>query len=174
MTKKEYLTKASTTKIIYYCNNHLLNTQTKKLLFKGNACNGKIKFDRQKQLFYITHSHNAICNNNNPKIYDNIGEIQTNVYEFSNFKKDLINYLNRHHMITFKDFKIKANDYFLKNNFDFFVKKNTYANIYYPWRNNSKIFSWYSIFDNPTTNDNKTYLKDVSIKLYITTNIFFN
>lgn len=34
-------------------------------------------------------------------------------------------------MITFKDFRKKTNDYFLKNYFDFLSKKYTFANIYY-------------------------------------------
>ena len=73
-----------------------------------------------------------ICNTNKPQIYDNIGEIQENVYEFSDFKIHLINYLNRHPLITFKTFKKKAKILFLKGNFDLLLKKNTFANIYYP------------------------------------------
>ena len=74
MTKKEYLIKSSTYNIIYYCNNHLLNTQTKKLIFKGNACNGKIEYNRDNNKFFLIHSHNDILNTNKPQIYDNIGK----------------------------------------------------------------------------------------------------
>ncbi len=73
MIKKESLKTVSTTKIIYYCNNHLLIAQSKKFIHKGNACNGKIVFDRQNQSFDIEHYHNAIQYNNHSKIYDNIG-----------------------------------------------------------------------------------------------------
>lgn len=130
-------------------------------MFKGIAYNGRIEYNRYNHKLYLTHSHNDICNNNKPQIDDNIGEIKSNVYEFSDFKNHLINYLNKHPLITQKSFKEKVN-FFLKGNFDLLLKKNTFANIYYPWRNNSKLFSWFNIFDNIYINYNKIYLKDVS------------
>ena len=50
----------------------------------------------------------------------------------------------------------------MKNNYEFNVSKNTFKNIFYSWRRNSKLFSWYSIFDNSYTKDRTLYLKDVS------------
>ena len=44
--------------------------------------------------------------------------------------------------------------------FNFTLKKNTITNIYYPWRNNSKIFSSYSIFDNYKTVDDEIFMRD--------------
>ena len=117
----------------------------------------------------MTCNHNEICDGKNPRHYDNIGDIQKNVYAFSEFKNELIKYLNNHPLISFPNFKIIATKHFLNNKYDFYLKKNTFANIFYKWRNNSKIFSWLSIFDNCYTKDNMLYLRDVSIKLLYTT-----
>ena len=95
MTKKEYLIKSQVRIIRYYCTNHLLNTNTKKIAFKNNPSNGQLEYDRLKNEFYITFEHNNICENNNPVIYDNVGDIQKNVYNFSNFKSFLIDFLNK-------------------------------------------------------------------------------
>ena len=49
----------------------------------------------------------------------------------------------------------------MKNKYEFNVTKNTFNNIFYQWKRNSKIFSWNSIFDNCYTKDHSSYLKDV-------------
>lgn len=96
MTKKEYLIKSQVRIIRYYCTNHLLNTNTKKFLLKIiHVINSQLEYDRLKNEFYITFEHNNIKENNNPVIYDNVGDIQKNVYNFSNFKSFLIDFLNK-------------------------------------------------------------------------------
>ena len=56
-------------------------------------------------------------------------------------------------------FKKIAINKFLKNEYDFTLKKNTLSNIYYRWRSNYKVFNWISIFDNIYTLDDKLYLR---------------
>ena len=70
-------------------------------------------------------------------------------------------------MINLNSFKQKSIEYYMKNNYEFNVSKNTFKNIFYSWRRNSKLFSWYSIFDNSYTKDRTLYLKDVLQQLYI-------
>ena len=96
------------------------------------------------------------------KKYDNIAVINDNITKFADFKKILIDFLNHNPIINFNSFKQKSIEYYMKNNYEFNVSKNTFKNIFYSWRRNSKLFSWYSIFDNSYTKDRTLYLKDVS------------
>ena len=99
MTKKKDLLSSMKKEIIYYSTNHRINTINKKLLFKTNTWNGKITFKRNENNFYFNSEHNEICNNKNPKIYDNIANVKSNVYAFSNFKEELIKFLNMNLLI---------------------------------------------------------------------------
>lgn len=99
-----------------------------------------------------------------------IGDITINAYKFSEFKDKLLSFLNTNPLITYNLFKKHAFKYYLDNNFKFSIKKNTFNNIYYEWRKTSKIFNWYSIFDNTLTIDRGNYLKDVVTSLLYTSN----
>ena len=106
---KELQTK-TTTDIIYFCTNHRINTIKKKLLFKNNPVNGKIKFYRIKEQFYWIKNHNNTCDNRNPPIHDNITNVTKKIYGFDISKENMINYLNKNSLVTythFKDFAIE-------------------------------------------------------------------
>ena len=92
-------------------------------MFKNRPCNRQIEFDRNKEAFFMTCNHNELCDGKNPKHYDNIGDIQKNVYAFADFKNELISYLNIHPLILFQVFKKLATKHFLNNKCDFFKKK---------------------------------------------------
>ena len=92
MTKKYLLNNRNHNNIIYYCTNHRINTAYKKITFKNNPCNAKIVFKRNENNFYNKRKHNNICDNINPKIYDNVGDITENVYRYNDYKKNLLNY----------------------------------------------------------------------------------
>ena len=66
--------------------------------------------------------------------------------------------------MSFHIFKKYALKLFLKSNYSFQLKKNTLTNIYYPWKSNTKIFSWFTIFDNYKTNNDKIYFRDEATK----------
>ena len=108
--------------------------------------------------------HNKIYNNINKKIYDNLANIEESINKYGDFKKELIGILNSNPLISFYYFKKIAYNKFLKNVYDFTLK-NTLSNIYYPWKNNSKVFNWISIFDNIYALDDKLYLRDQHITL---------
>ena len=133
----------------------------KKIQYKKSPCNGGIEFLRKENKFYFSHLHNAICDTLNKLVYDNLATITNNVYNFSDFKQKLIEYLNLLPLITFEKFKLYVVKLCLIGEFDFIVPKNTFGNIFYPWRRTAKIFNWYSIFDNNKTIDGDMYLKDV-------------
>ena len=107
----------------YYCTNHRINTISKKLLFKNNPCNGKITSKRNDLNFYLQIEHNEICNNKNPKIYDNTANVTSNAHAFSNYKEELIKFLNLNPLITFTNFKTYAIKKYLKGEFDCSIKK---------------------------------------------------
>ena len=78
MTKLKDIGNKNNNKIIYYCNNHRLNTFNKKLQFKNAPCNGKIEYLKNQDSFYIIHEHNNIFIHVNIKIYDDLGDITNN------------------------------------------------------------------------------------------------
>ena len=64
-------------------------------------------------------------------------------------------------MYAYREYAIKK--YLASEKLDIPLKKSTLENIYYKWRNNSKIFSFFSIFDNYETVDKEVYLRDQKI-----------
>jgi uncharacterized protein with FMN-binding domain len=160
-----YLNNPKTNVLYYFCVNHRLNTPYKKMLFGNKNYNGKLKFIRNTNEFYIIHKHNEICDIKNKKVYDNLANIEKEINNFSNYKEALISFLNKNPLIGYNAFKKKAVNIYLKNEYEFCIKKNTLTNIYYSWRNQSKIFSWTSIYDNITTQDNKFFLRDEQTSL---------
>ena len=96
---------------------------------------------------YIIHEHNNICNGMNIKIYENLGDITSNAYKFSEFKEILLLYLNSNPLTTYNKFKKYGIKQYLENNYKVAIKKNIFNNIFYEWRKKAKIFNWYSIFD---------------------------
>lgn len=91
--------------IIYYWNNHLINTIQKKILFNVNPYNGKLEYLKNENTFYFAHKHNDICKNKKVKIYDNIGYIAGNAYKFAVLKDKLISFLNVNPLIAYNKFK---------------------------------------------------------------------
>lgn len=90
--------------------------------------------------------------NNNIKIYED-------------FKKSLIEYLNKNPIINYSNFRKYATDLYYKTKCTFEIKNYTFCNIYYSWRKTSNIFNKYSIFKNKYTKENKTFLRDYVYKL---------
>ena len=161
MTKTNYITENKTNFIYYYCKNHKQNTTNKKIKFKNNPCNGQIKYIIKEDKFYLIQTHNSICENIKETIFDNIADINENIMKYEDFKKYLIDYLNKNPLINFNSFNNLVLEFYLKNKFSFIANKNTFKNIFYQLRNNSKIFNSFSIFDIICTKDHTIYLKEV-------------
>jgi len=53
---------------LYYCNNHLLNTNNKKLKFNNQKCPGQLEYNRAKGTFVLLKRHNAICDGDTENI----------------------------------------------------------------------------------------------------------
>ena len=68
----------------------------------------------------MTCNYNELCDGKNPKHYDNIDDIQKNVYVFADFKNELISYLNIHPLISFQVFKKLVTKHFLNYKCEFF------------------------------------------------------
>jgi len=89
-----------------------------------------------------------------------LANIETEFKNRNDFKSYLISFLNFNPLISYGTFKKKAVKYYLKNEFNFSIKKSTLANIYYTCRSNEKIFNWTTIFDNALTKDKNYFLRD--------------
>ena len=124
MTKLSYCQNPEVETIIYYCNNHRLNTVNKRNIFKNNPCNGKIEYNRKNKNFYLVSSHNNLCDTINFKIYDNMADISSNVNNFTQYKNELKKYLDSHPLILYKTFKYQANILYTTSEFDFILKEN--------------------------------------------------
>ena len=162
MTKLNQITENGINHLNYYCNNHRLNTSNKKIYFKNNSCDGQIQYIRDKNKFFFTHKHNSLCNAISITNTENIAETNENIKNYNDLKDLLTNYLNKHPLINLRSFKKIAIEFFLKGNYDFTITKHSFKNLYYTWKRNSKIFSWFSIFDNCYIKDNTIFLKDVA------------
>ena len=68
----------------------------KKSIFGGKGFNEKLEYYRNTNEFFIIAEHNNICDQKNKKIYCNNAQIKKEFIKFSNFKSDLIKYLNLH------------------------------------------------------------------------------
>jgi hypothetical protein len=67
-------------------------------------------------------------------------------------------------MISFRQFKSYADNEIKNNKLKISFNENKLKNIYYPFRNDTDIFKWTSLFFNNTTKDNKIYLRDFQQK----------
>ena len=54
----------------------------------------------------------------------------------------MINFLNSQPLFTFKMFKNYVTEYLKSNPIDFTLKDNILADIFYPWKRSSKLFSY--------------------------------
>ena len=97
--------------ILYYCNNHLLNTNNKKLKFNNQKCPGQLEYNRAKGTFVLKKRHNAINDGDTDKIYDHIIDVDNTVLECKEFNSKMIDFLNSHPLYNFKMFKKYVNIY---------------------------------------------------------------
>ena len=51
----------------YFCNNHNLSIENKKLIFGNKSCKGKVDYNIINEEFYLINIHNNICDNKNIK-----------------------------------------------------------------------------------------------------------
>lgn len=131
MTKLNYCENYNINIISYYCNNHLLNTDNKKNKFHNKPYNGKIEYNGLNDNFYLVQKHNDICDELRHTIYDNVASISKNINNYQNFKSELIQYLNTHPLVIYKDFKNYGKTIYEKSKKDFNLKENFYKNLYY-------------------------------------------
>ena len=62
-------------------------------------------------------------------------------------------------------FRKYATDLYYKINCSFQIKNYTFCNIYYTWKNNTNIFTKYSVFKNKYIKDNNIFLRDYTYKI---------
>ena len=84
---------------------------------------------------------------------------------YTEFRKELINNLEKSPLINYKDFRIMASNLYHKLQCEFEIKDNTFTNIYYNWRRNTILFKKFTIFDNTFTKNKKEFLRDYTLKL---------
>ena len=151
--------------IIYYCNLH--NTTVNSTLVDKNGkkikipkCNFRVYYEKNTESFYLETNHSIFCENRKKQNYQNLANINAEVSNYQQFRKDLIKYLEFNPVIKYNEFKIKANKLYYKNNCNFEIKDNTFKNIYYNWRKNSNVNTKYSVFKNSLTKNKKNLLRD--------------
>ena len=72
--------------------------------------------------------HSPFCNKLQIPKYENFADIEGEITNYNQFKKDLINYLNSHPIIKYSEFKNKAMKFYYKNKCNFLIKNNTFKN----------------------------------------------
>ena len=151
--------------LYYYCNNHSttrLSTDNK----KHSICNSKIAYDKSNKQYILLEEHSNQCLN----IIKPVDEIMISssnlINNYSNFKAELIKQLERHPFQNYSTFCKTATNLYNKDSYEFSLTPNTFKNIYYPWKNNSLLFTKFSVFGNDKTNLKEQFLRDYTYTYY--------
>ena len=164
-TKKEELEKNRD--MYYYCVNHGTTKTSEKIDNKGNKkriniCDSRIHYNKNRDVYLFLQDHSKECDNLVKEIPTNFLEINKEISNYQEFRKNLKEYLGKNPNTNFNDFKKEADKLYAKNNFQFSIGEHFYSNIYYNWRKLSNAFNKYSIFENQKTLDDKQLLRDFS------------
>ena len=153
--------------LYYYCINHRTTKTSDKIDAKGNKkriniCDSRIHYNKNRDVYLFLQDHSKECDNLVKEIPTNFLEINKEISNYQEFRKNLKEYLGKNPNTNFNDFKKEADKLYAKNNFQFSIGEHFYSNIYYNWRKLSNAFNKYSIFENQKTLDDKQLLRDFS------------
>ena len=151
--------------VIYYCHYHWTTVESDKLNKKGeplrtSKCFSRVYYYKSSKKYLMDWGHSDFCDKLNIPKYENFADIEGEITNYKNFKKELTHYLNSHPIIKYTEFKSKAYKFYHKNHCNFTINTNTFKNIYYNWRRGNIIFKKYSIFEYNKTINGLEYLRD--------------
>lgn len=151
--------------VIYYCTLHNTIIGSNKYTSEGkkkkiSKCNSRIFYYKNTYSYIMDWGHSDFCDIQNIPKYENIASIVTEITNYKEFKKEIIDYLEKYPIIKYIDYKKKVLSFYYKNNCLFNINDNTFKNIYYNWRRTTNIYKKFSIFKYNKTLNNHTYLQD--------------
>ena len=104
--------------------------------------------------------HSDFCNKLIKEEYENKANIDAEINNYKEFRKEIKEWLNKNPIVKYREFKKKAISLYYRCQCNFEIKDNTFKNIYYVWRKETPLYKKYSIFNFTKTQDNKEYLRD--------------
>lgn len=150
----------------YHCNNHRKKSTINP---NNNMCNGQILYNKQEKefLYYNDHKEEFNASKNIEQI--NLLDTEKEVSKISNLKTLLTEFLYKNPLITFGQFKEEAFKIKQIEKNKIMLNDNRLKNIYYPFKHNTDIFKWTSLFFNRSIFNIKIYLRE-----YLETYIYDN
>ena len=121
--------------------------------FKNSIC-------QKEKEFYLIEDHSAECIKNIMPKKEDLDQNYNKAYKLSNFKNELIEFLNKNPLTKVKEFKKIGKDKLLDYELNIYSNDNFFKNIFYPWKESNLSFKWYSAFENNKTKINKLYLRE--------------
>ena len=151
--------------IIYYCNKHFTTIDSNKYSNDGkklkvSKCYSRIFYFKEREEYIIDWLHSDFCNKIVKEEYENKADIEAEVNNYKEFRKQVKEWLDKNPVIKYRDFKKKAISFYFKCQCNFEIKENTFKNIYYSWRKETPLYKKQSIFKFNKTIDNFQYLRD--------------
>ena len=139
--------------INYRCSNYRKNQRTRTSQF----CNALLKRKTEKNTIYFVlekpHSVECLeCHTKNKKIETNL------IGNYNDYINKCFKYLDSTEEYNKKDFKLKLQNIYNENKYDFRLKENTIKNIIGRWKNNSLRFTKYNAIENRFNKNNELIL----------------
>lgn len=161
--------------IYYYCSNYRTTVGSNKYTSKGNIkkvslCYARIVYFKDEDNFYMDYGHSDECLKLNKPLVSNFSDINKEIKKYKKLKQELKKYLVTNPLSNLGEFKVYAKKIYDKYKCNYKLKIDTFKNFYNNWKNNSKVYSKLSIFDNTKTLNNKEFLRDYTYTLIYNTN----
>ena len=84
--------------VIYHCKYHNTKTQSNEYDNNGNKkrqrkCNSRNFYNKEEKEYYLDIAHSDLCNNKIKKEYINMADINEEINNYKEFRKQLITFL---------------------------------------------------------------------------------
>ena len=106
--------------VIYYCKCHNTTIQSNEYDNNGNKkrqkkYNSRNFYNKEEKEYYLDTDHSDFCKNKIKKYYINMADINEEINNYKEFRKQLITFLDKYPIIKYKNFKKKVNKLYIKN-----------------------------------------------------------
>ena len=105
--------------IIYYCNKQFTTIDSNKLSKEGNKlkvakCFSRIYYFKEKEEYIMDWLHSDFCNKKINELYENKAEIEAEVNNYKEFRKEIKDWLEKNPIVKYSEFKKKAISFYYR------------------------------------------------------------
>lgn len=113
---------------------------------KVSKCYARVFYFKEREEYTIDWLHSDFCNKIIKEEYQNKADIEAEVNNYQEFRKNIKDWLDKFPLTKYREFKKKAISFYFKCQCNFEIKENTFKNIYYTWRKESPLYKKYANF----------------------------